>query len=206
VISRAKYGDAEAIHTIGCMYASKKKNKEKAILCLGTSSAMGFYQSQTRLGDVFAKDNYAAASNWYRRAQNNGVKDAYLRMGELLFSKGNFTEAEVEFKKAAGFGDPCSQNRLGEYYKEIKCRPNVGTIQPIYSLAMQWFRKAADQNYSKAQYNIGRLYECGGGDVFSDYYQSIEWYQKYKDGGFEDADTAIERLNKQGYFYIPQSK
>jgi TPR repeat protein len=122
-----------------------------------------------------------------------------------LFSNSKFTEAEVEFKKAAEFGDPCSQNRLGEYYKESKYRPYGSTIQSIYSFAMQWFRKAADQNYSKAQYNIGRLYECGDG-VPSDQYQSIEWYQKSKGRGFKDADTAVERLNKEGYFYVPQSK
>ena len=58
---------------------------------------------------------------------------------------------------------------------------------------MTWYKKAADQGYVGAQYNIGLLYENGEG-VKRDFSQARAWYQKAADQGYKDAEAALKRL------------
>ena len=51
-----------------------------------------------------------------------------------------------------------------------------------YAEAMKWFRKAADQNHAKAQYNIGFMYEHGQG-VPQNHHGAMTWYRKAADQG-----------------------
>jgi len=44
-----------------------------------------------------------------------------------------------------------------------------------YVQALGWFRKAADQGYALAQYNLGEMYENGQG-VTQDYVQAHMWF------------------------------
>lgn len=55
-----------------------------------------------------------------------------------------------------------------------------------YAEAMRWYRKAADQGYAAAQYNIARMYERGEG-VKPDLAQARVWMQKAADAGDNDA-------------------
>ena len=55
---------------------------------------------------------------------------------------------------------------------------------------MKWFRKAAEQNHAKAQYNIGFMYEHGQG-VPQNYHGAMNWYRKAADQG--DAGGADQR-------------
>ncbi len=40
---------------------------------------------------------------------------------------------------------------------------------------MTWYRKAADQGYARAQYNLGNMY-CSGQGVPQDYVQAHMWW------------------------------
>jgi TPR repeat protein len=44
-----------------------------------------------------------------------------------------------------------------------------------YAEAVRWYRKAADQGYAKAQYNLGNMYWYGRG-VPQDSAQAERWY------------------------------
>ena len=44
-----------------------------------------------------------------------------------------------------------------------------------YAAAVSWFRKAADQGYATAQYNLGIMYDPGQG-VPQDYVQAYMWF------------------------------
>jgi hypothetical protein len=55
-------------------------------------------------------------------------------------------------------GDKVAQNYLGEIYAK-----QWGDVKPDFVHAAEWFRKAADQGYSRAQKNLGALYEQGLG-------------------------------------------
>ncbi len=53
---------------------------------------------------------------------------------------------------------------------------SAGTDQD-YNRAMKWYRKAAEQGYADAQYNIGYMYKNGKG-VEQDKAKSFSWYRK----------------------------
>ena len=46
-----------------------------------------------------------------------------------------------------------------------------------YAEAVKWYRKAAEQNYAVAQYNLGCCYDNGQG-VAKDYAEAVKWYRK----------------------------
>ncbi|CAM3976596.1 tetratricopeptide repeat protein [Psychrobacter arenosus] len=52
------------------------------------------------------------------------------------------------------------------------------------SKAFKWYRKAAEQDYVQAQYNLGVMYEHGKG-VRKDKAKALEWYSKACDNGHE---------------------
>jgi hypothetical protein len=55
---------------------------------------------------------------------------------------------------------------------------------------VQWLRKAAEQNFSAAQYDLGRCYGEGQG-VSQDYAQAVYWYRKAADQGDADAQYSM---------------
>ena len=62
---------------------------------------------------------------------------------------------------------------------------------------MKWFKLAAEQGDSNAQYNIGRCYEYGNG-VEQSYEEAAKWYQLAADSGDEDAQERLDTLRNNG--------
>ncbi len=58
--------------------------------------------------------------------------------------------------------------------------------------AVKWYRKAADQGYALAQYNLGVMYANGRG-VVKDDAEAVKWYRKAAEQGNEDAEKALRR-------------
>lgn len=77
-------------------------------------------------------------------------------------------------KYCAELGDKRCQNYLGGWYLK-----GVGTEQD-YSLALEWFHKAAEQNYAAAFGNIGDIYQKGLG-VEVDNQKAVQFYKKGTD-------------------------
>ena len=64
---------------------------------------------------------------------------------------------------------------------------------------LKWYRKAADQNNVKAQYNMGVMYHDGQG-VKQDYIEALKWYRKAADHGNAQAlyNLGVMYFNGQG--------
>ena len=75
----------------------------------------------------------------------------------------------------AGHGDAEAQFNLGVRFA------GEGATQD-YAQAAHWYRKAADQSHSLAQYNLAVMYAAGHGRP-RDEAQSRVWMQKAADGG-----------------------
>jgi TPR repeat protein len=60
----------------------------------------------------------------------------------------------------------------------------------------QWYRKAAEQGYTNAQFNLGWMYEKGDG-VSQAKEQAIYWYKKAAEQGDTDAQNRLTYLSKQ---------
>ena len=59
-------------------------------------------------------------------------------------------------------------------------------VTQIHKLAVKWYRKAAEQGYAPAQFNLGNMYDNGEG-VTQDYKQAVKWYRKAAEQGFASA-------------------
>ena len=59
--------------------------------------------------------------------------------------------------------------------------------------AVYWYKKAAEQGYAKAQYNLGACYRDGKG-VTKDEKEAVYWYRKAADQGNETAKWALRIL------------
>jgi TPR repeat protein len=80
-----------------------------------------------------------------------------------------------------------------QYEMGFKYNFGLGGVSQDYQQAAYWYRRAADQGYSDAQFMLGALYENGLG-VNRDYGQAKAWYQKAADQGDEYAKVAMRRL------------
>jgi TPR repeat protein len=178
MIEKAKQGDAKAIYTIGVIYSGREEQK-KAILWLGTSSTLGYHESQIILGDLFLKTDSKTSFRWYKIAKDNGLKQSLSRLGDYYVQKCEYNSAVEQYLEAANHGDPYSQNCLGELYTR-------GIIGQNVPSALKWFLAAAKQNYTKAQFNVANAYELGQG-VALGWYKAIYWYEQSKMGGYEPA-------------------
>jgi TPR repeat protein len=67
---------------------------------------------------------------------------------------------------------------------------------------LEWFRKAANQGYAKAQYNLGVIYAQGKG-VPEDFSEALLWLRKAQAQGFEQAAEAIEFVLQAQQLPIP---
>ena len=56
--------------------------------------------------------------------------------------------------------------------------------------AVKWFRKAAEQNYARAQYNLGVCYAKGQG-VAKDEAEAVKWYRKAAEQNYAEAQCNL---------------
>ena len=68
-------------------------------------------------------------------------------------------------------------------------------VKQDYQEALKWFRKAAEQNNSTAQFNIGYMYEEGYG-VKKNRDEAIRWYRKAAEQGNDTSINALRRLGE----------
>ena len=96
---------------------------------------------------------------------------------------------DIEPESEQDIMSPHEQYQLGEdyYYGDN------GKSQD-YVKAIKWYRKAANQGDSDAQYNLGYMYYNGQG-VEQDYIKALEWYRKAANQGFVPAQHDL------GYMY-----
>ena len=62
---------------------------------------------------------------------------------------------------------------------------------------MTWYRKAAEQELSLAQYNLGNMYAKGRG-IMKDEAQAVEWYRKAAEQGYADAQANLGNMYNEG--------
>lgn len=118
-------------------------------------------------------------------------------LGRQAFDIGDYQKAEALWLPQAREGDAQAQFLLGVLYDQ-----GAGGIARDNQLASRWFKAAAEQGHTTAQFNLGNAYKHGRG-VEKDTGQAIYWWQQAADKGMPNAqfNLAIEYfLGKQ----IPQ--
>ena len=87
-----------------------------------------------------------------------------------------------------------AQNALGEMYLEMyvsKMLSGRGGRALLENVeAVKWFRKAAEQGYAVAQFNLGLMYFCAWG-VERDLTEAMEWVCIAAEQGYDQAQSFI---------------
>jgi len=91
-------------------------------------------------------------------------------------------------KQDAYSGDRRSQLLLGSLYEDGK-----RGVSKNLPKAAKWYRKAANQGYPQAQYNLGLLYEDGKG-MTKNYHKATQWYKRAAKKGLSEAQNNLAVL------------
>ena len=155
------------------------------------------------------------AEAWYRKAKDAGIEpdaqEALDRVGKLKEESTPDGKALALYQEALELFDRQDKDvecadllrqsaELGYvwaqlFYGRFLCK-GIGTALDPAS-AVEWFRKAADQDCPAAFYELGVCYENGEG-VEKNLDEAEIWYRKAVEGGFEGgAQHALERIAKR---------
>ena len=115
--------------------------------------------------------NLIQSGSWYRKVADQGDMEAQAFLGKssLICDKDPSDNPSWEeyCLFAAGAGDPNAQYYVGTFYDR-------GNLTQDYTKAIEWYRRAAEQGYLKAQMMLGRLYGKGLG-VPPDKIEAYAW-------------------------------
>ena len=135
------------------------------------------YEGGFRFGQSVDEDDLAAVA-WLRGEAKQGDELAQ-----------RVLDAAVEFyrKGAEKDGDEDYQCVLGFIYETGM------VVDKDEVVAVEWYRKAAEQGDAQAQYHLGRTY-WEGVSVDKDLDKAVEWYRKAAEQGDAAAQAALNDL------------
>lgn len=161
-----------------------------------TNSSEGLFN----IGGIYTRQKkYEKALEYYEKAAAQGHVYAQLHIG-WIYQKGigvpsDLTEAHKWYKKVADTNFPEGQFYLGALY----------SYQKNYKMALEYYEKAAAQDYIPAIYRLGLAYQSGEG-VESNRTQAFEHFGRAADRGhiFAKKKIAIDMLKgNHGIANIP---
>lgn len=176
------------------------KDPAKMIKWLTMAATQGDDSAQNSLGYCYetgtnvAQDN-AQAYKWYKLAAQQGNKEAQCNLGLMNYYAKNSEgvqdckEAAKWYEMAANNGHAISQYNLAALYKSGRIDGRKDMAKFVY-----WLKRSAIQGYVIAQYKLGLAYEKGEG-VRIDKEAAFYWYTKAATQNYNDAKTALTRLN-----------
>ncbi len=181
LLAAAEQGDAEAQNSLGLLYFSGKKGNGKAY------EAFKWFEKATNQGHPKATYNLAFLYNTgqgtlqdfskskelFQKAADAGNPEAQFIVGSMHQERGEFKQAAKLIKMSAEQGNLEAQNRLGYLYST-----GMGVLADN-KLAHEWYLKAANSGYAKAQQNEQT---------------AISWYKKAADAGFADSKIKLAGL------------
>jgi len=131
--------------------------------------------------------NNATARAWYRKAAEQGLKEAQYNLGLLYYGWDdgpgllqNYEQAAIWFRMAAEQGYEKAQWRLSFLL-------GLGLVVPQNHAEV---RKAAEQGHADAQLNLGASYFYGEG-VPQDYAEAAVWWRKAAEQGRVEAQYTL---------------
>jgi hypothetical protein len=131
----------------------------------------------------------------------HAVLTVCLALAQFAASRGPAAEAEVARALAAvgeraARGDVVAQFSLGS----ILYHAADDTAQ-----AIEWFRKAAAQQYPPAEFQVGQLYDFGFGVAQNDG-EALAWYRRAAEHGHAPAERSVGDFYQKGRGVIADAK
>ena len=158
----------------------KDKKLEEAVQWYEKAAKQGFAPAQTHLVQHYiygagVDTDYEVAKQWCEKAVAQDYYVAQYFMAEYFIR--DRKEQYKLYRKAAEQGYDEAQNAVGRFLEE-----GWGGIEKSEEEAVEWYRRAANNNHSAAQYNLANCLFVGRGcDV--DQAEAAEWYRKSAEQG-----------------------
>jgi TPR repeat protein len=166
----AKEGDSTGQLFLANMYERGRgvtKNLPEAVKLYTLSANQGNRNAQNRLGYFYeygafgnpggqvVQRDYSEAVKWYRRAADNGLIEALIKLGKMHESgigvDRNYSDSVKFYRMAASKGDAEGQYNLGRMYEDGK-----GVVKSNTE-ALKFYKLASRQNFSNAGDAIRRM-------------------------------------------------
>lgn len=112
--------------------------------------------------------------------------------GVAAYKQGRYTEALARFEPLATGGDARAQFALGLLYD------NGEGVARDDDAAFTWYRRAAEQGYAKAEYNLALMLERGRASAATTGADAREWYLRAARRGNTDAVTRVHDYASTG--------
>ncbi len=176
-----------------------KQNPKRAIELYTSAAAKGDVPSLMDLGVAYAngsgvKTDLKVAVSYYEKAARGGHAEAQanyalaLKQGDGM-EKADPKASEYWYERSAENGFAESQYQMGVICTERK----------EMKLAAGWYARAALQDHSSAQMNLGFLYGEGCEGLTKNLDTSLMWYTRASEAGNSDAQCALGLLYSSGY-------
>lgn len=196
----AGQGLATAQMNLGKMYADGDgipQDYAEALTWYRRAAEQGHAGAQGQLGFMYAEgqgvpQDHAEALQWFRKGAEQGDPKAQFNLG-TMYDRGRGVpqdgqEALKWLTRAAEQGHTGAQSNLGAMFFTGQ------GVSRDYAEALRWTRKAAEGGEAAAQYNLAIMYDNGLG-VPQDSAEALEWLQRAADQGYEDAKTAMGKVD-----------
>jgi TPR repeat protein len=188
----------------------------EAVALFQKAAAQGNADAQFMMGQCFLNGQGVAqdqgqAVNWYRKAADQGYVPGQLQLANSYRTgrgvSQDHTQALAWYRKAAAQELSLAQFMIAEMY-----RKGQGNLKADDKIALDWFRKAANQNTfpagydpvadaelfravkAMASYITGIFYEAGLGTPV-DAAQATNWFAKAAELGNEEATAKLAALH-----------
>ncbi len=114
--------------------------------------------------------------------------------GWAAYLGGDYVTAVTELEPEAEAGDAEAQYYMGTL------RQHGAGVPKDYGAALEWYRRAATQGHTGAQFAIGLLYHdgAGGGAIPRDPVQAAGWLKSAAEGGNAMAQHLLGRMYRLG--------
>lgn len=158
--------------TASLLLSCASQTTQQNISSNNANNGDGFFIVDCLLPGQIRKLGQLATYITSRQPIKTTASDCEMRGGEYVaYDRANYGTSLKIWLPRAQAGDAEAQAYVGEIYEK-----GLG-LTPDYTIAVNWYQKAAAQGNSKAQINLGYLYEQGLG-VPKDKNKAMEWYRK----------------------------
>ena len=161
---------------------------QKAIETGNYTRSKNNYAKMLQDGKGVEKDPVMAAKLFKEAADFGHPESIFIYAGKLLEGDGvekNIQEAAMYYKKSADLGEPISM------YNYACIKQEIGGLEN-YRIAVEYYEKAIKNNFLKAKYNLGIMYEYGL-SVERDEKKAMRLYREAAEAGCEIAAVRYAR-------------
>lgn len=196
----AKNNVTDVFELIGACYEIGKgipRNKDMAVQYYKKAADAGILSAQLRLADyylngIIVNHDIWQAIYWYKKAAAQNDPYALFMLGTFadqgIGENINKQKALKYFTKSAQLGFAKAQYNIAKYYSQ-----GIITEKESAPLAYYWYRKAALQDDSKAQKEMGFHYLTGHG-VKQNYAYGLNWLNLSEKNGDTDAKSFMDEI------------